>query len=613
MQLNIKNTGKADLKVDSIKSSSTVFIISFNSFIVKPDSNRDVAVTFVPKDLIAYNGTLSIYHNASGNLNTISLSGRGIQAPKPIINISSSSLSFGDVVKGNSTTLNFNIKNTGNADLKVDSIRINNSIFTVIPTNFNLKPDSSQSIAVTFKPQDSTAYNGILKIYYNLPGSPGIISINGNGFIYPSILSVNQSVSFGNVNNINNYKIIGIPGNSNIAVSSVAQGDYQYDWNVYDDNGNAQDYLVTNSNFKFTPGKAYWILSSKSLNINQQITPVQLNKNDNTYSVPLHSGWNLISNPFEKNITWQNVQTLNGLPTSSVLYYWSGSDWNNPFLMAPYTGYYFNNSGNLTSLKFHYEAHQSAGKIAKVSSSIIDIRNFLEIFISGSNQFQTSRVFIGIDSLSKEGIDAYDYFAPPADFQNERINLIRNELPAREKYLFIEQRPEIKDGESFDLEIKTIPNEQLNVGINGIQNFKNYNIYLFDERLKNLYNLQTENNLKLNLAHQYNNFKLFIGTNEFIEKIKQGLDLPGYQLFQNYPNPFNPSTVIRFSIAKRGNVTLKIYNILGQIVRTLINNQILESGTHEVVFSGSELASGIYIESLESANFSLQKKMIMIK
>ena len=98
-----------------------------------------------------------------------------------------------------------------------------------------------------------------------------------------------------------------------------------------------------------------------------------------------------------------------------------------------------------------------------------------------------------------------------------------------------------------------------------------------------------------------------------IDKIKQGLDLPGYQLFQNYPNPFNPSTVIRFSIAKRGNVTLKIYNILGQIVRTLINNQILESGTHEVVFSGSELASGIYIESLESANFSLQKKMIMIK
>ncbi len=613
LQLNIKNTGKADLKVDSIKSSSNVFIINFDSFIVKPDSNRDVSVSFIPKDSIAYNGTLNIYHNASGNLSTVSLSGRGITAPKAIINISSSSLSFGDVIKGNSTTLNFNIKNSGNADLKIDSIRINSSSFTAVPTNFNLKPESSQSISVTFTPQDSATYNAILNIYYNLSGSPSTISISGNGFIYPSILSVNQSVSFGDVNNINNYKIIGIPGNSNIAVSSITQGDYQYDWNVYDDNGNTQDYLVTNSNLKFTPGKAYWILGSKTLNINQQITPVQLNNADNTYSIPLHSGWNLISNPFEKNLTWQNVQNLNGLPANSVLYFWSGSNWNNPFVMAPYAGYYFNNTGNLTTLKLHYESHQSAGKISKEKTSIIDAQKFLELSVTCKNLNQTSAVLVGIDSLSNEGIDSYDYYSPPADFQNVRISLMRNELPAREKYLFIEQRPEIKEGQSYNLEIKTVPNEPINISTKGIENFKNFKVYLFDERLKNLYNLQEENSIKLNLAHQYNNFKLFIGTNEYIEQIKQGLNLIGYQLYQNYPNPFNPSTVIRFSIPKQGNVTMKIYNILGQIVRTIINNEIYEAGTHEIVFSGSRLASGVYVISLESANFSMQKKMVLIK
>ncbi len=119
----------------------------------------------------------------------------------------------------------------------------------------------------------------------------------------------------------------------------------------------------------------------------------------------------------------------------------------------------------------------------------------------------------------------------------KELNLIRNELPAREKYLFIEQRPEIKDGESFDLEIKTIPNEQLNVGINGIQNFKNYNIYLFDERLKNLYNLQSENNLKLNLAHQYNNFKLFIGTNEYHRQNKTRIRFTGLSIIPKLSKP----------------------------------------------------------------------------
>ena len=281
--------------------------------------------------------------------------------------------------------------------------------------------------------------------------------------------------------------------------------------------------------------------------------------------------------------------------------------------MAPYTGYYFNNSGNLTSLKFHYEAHQTAGKLAKNQSSIINTEKFLKLYISEKNLIPISTVFIGLDSLSEEGVDKFDYYAPPADFQSVRVSLVRNELPPREKYLFVEQRPEIKDGESYELEIKTIPNKQINIGVNGIENFKNLNIYLLDERLKNLYDIGTNNIIKLNLAHQYNNFKLYIGTNEFIEKIKEGLNLTGYQLYQNYPNPFNPSTVIRFSIPKQGNVNLKIYNILGQLVTTLINNQILGAGTHEVMFIGNELASGIYIISLESANFNMQKKMVLIK
>ncbi|MFZ0454592.1 MAG: choice-of-anchor D domain-containing protein [Ignavibacteriaceae bacterium] len=612
LKLNIQNTGKVSLKVDSVKSSSANFITEQSGFIVKPDSNRNIQVTFTPKDSISYSGLLSIYHNASSELSTVSLSGKGIAASKAAISISTTALSFGDLLKGRSSTLNFNIKNTGLADLLVDSIKSNNSVFTVSPGSFIIKPDSVKNITVTFSPQDSIAYNGQLIIYSHISVSPAAINISGNGFIYPALLSANHAVSFGDVANINNYRILGIPGNSNIAVSSLVQGNYQYDWNVYDDNGNSQDYIVSNNNFKFSAGKAYWLISKSTININEQITSVQLNS-DYTYSIPLHSNWNLISNPFEKNITWQNVKNLNGLPANSILYYWNGSVYSNPSIMVPYQGYYFNNTGNLTELKLHYEPHQTAGKISKTAVSSIDTGNFLELSVNDKKINQPSSVFFGIDSLSQQGIDNYDYYAPPADFQKVRINIVRNELPAREKYLFVEQRPELKEGQEFELEIKAVPNEPLNVAVKGTGNFSKYNIFLLDERLKNLYNLKEENTIKLNLAHQYNNFKLLIGTDEYLNQIKQQLNPAGYQLYQNYPNPFNPATIIRFSILKPENISLKVYNILGQLVKTLIENQMYEAGNHEIEFNGSNLASGIYIFRLESINFTMQRKMVMIK
>jgi len=93
-------------------------------------------------------------------------------------------------------------------------------------------------------------------------------------------------------------------------------------------------------------------------------------------------------------------------------------------------------------------------------------------------------------------------------------------------------------------------------------------------------------------------------------------DLPGtvdkYELAQNYPNPFNPSTVIRFSVPEQANVTLKIFNSIGQEVATLLNGE-MSAGNHQVDFNASALSSGIYFYQISSANFTATKKMILIK
>jgi hypothetical protein len=85
-----------------------------------------------------------------------------------------------------------------------------------------------------------------------------------------------------------------------------------------------------------------------------------------------------------------------------------------------------------------------------------------------------------------------------------------------------------------------------------------------------------------------------------------------YSLSQNYPNPFNPSTTIKFTIMKGDFVSLKIYNVLGQEVVTLVNQQ-LTPGSYSYKFDASRLGSGIYFYTVNSGSFNQTKKMILLK
>ena len=83
-------------------------------------------------------------------------------------------------------------------------------------------------------------------------------------------------------------------------------------------------------------------------------------------------------------------------------------------------------------------------------------------------------------------------------------------------------------------------------------------------------------------------------------------------LSQNYPNPFNPNTTIKFTIPESGNVRLTLFNILGQEIKTLVND-FKESGVHTLDFNASELNSGIYIYKIEAGSFVKTRKMTLLK
>lgn len=92
-----------------------------------------------------------------------------------------------------------------------------------------------------------------------------------------------------------------------------------------------------------------------------------------------------------------------------------------------------------------------------------------------------------------------------------------------------------------------------------------------------------------------------------------GLENPyEFSLSQNYPNPFNPATVINYQLPQRGIVTLKIYDVTGKEVKTLVN-EIKDAGSNSVLFDASMLSSGVYFYKLVAGNFTDTKKMILVK
>ncbi|MEK7250185.1 MAG: T9SS type A sorting domain-containing protein, partial [Bacteroidota bacterium] len=85
-----------------------------------------------------------------------------------------------------------------------------------------------------------------------------------------------------------------------------------------------------------------------------------------------------------------------------------------------------------------------------------------------------------------------------------------------------------------------------------------------------------------------------------------------FELSQNYPNPFNPATIIKFQIPNSSFVTLKVFDLLGREVATLVNEQ-MKPGSYERTFEGNNLASGIYFYHLRASGFSQTKKLVLLR
>jgi hypothetical protein len=236
------------------------------------------------------------------------------------------------------------------------------------------------------------------------------------------------------------------------------------------------------------------------------------------------------------------------------------------------------------------------------------------------NDFSDHQNYFGCRKDAKMDQDVYDWYEPPT-------------LPGGISLSF--SHPEWKNGTSFASDIRPLTDEGYtwNVNINGeggtsvsldFENIQSvpprFKVILLDEQTGLLRDLQKQSTLSVRIPKETStkNLKIIAGTEVYIQDQTSNIQtIPdNFTLEPNYPNPFNPTTVIRYGLPIAGRVTLKVFDLLGQEVLKLEEDNYRESGYYEHVIDMRDYGSGVYFYRIDVSgveNFNAVNKMILVK
>jgi len=284
---------------------------------------------------------------------------------------------------------------------------------------------------------------------------------------YPSSFNLSTTVSFPSLPNASSYKatdyrIVGLPGKSDLPVNQFLSGTQNKDWQVYWDNGAANNFFAAfngSSTFQFSAGRAFWIINKGPVNINITVPSAPLNAAQEV-AIPLQSGWNLITNPFTSAIGWSKIQAADTL--SEPIYSFNGS-FSESSTFDPYVGYYFFNATNRSSLKIPYSLLFSTVAATKVDPAIWRVNISLS-----SGEFSDKSTSFGIASSANSGLDRLDFCKPRTIAATPTVEFKRPEWDASYSTFATDIRPEFEESESWEFDVRTTQREASQLAFSGI-------------------------------------------------------------------------------------------------------------------------------------------------
>jgi len=386
-----------------------------------------------------------------------------------------------------------------------------------------------------------------------------------------------------------------------------------------------QSYAEIPDTAKMAPGKAFWLIVKEAGKI-IDTGPGISNPTDKEYAIPLYPKWNFVANPFNFPITMNKLR-LRSNGQSPLLRSYTGS-WS-PMstqitVFEPFEGYAVDNKLNIIDTLFiNPDLSSSSSPLAKDFPSILNESILWSIHIIAQCQDARDEDNVAaIVSSASQNWDEIDQPEPPVIGDYVSVYFPHRDWQTLAKTYCLDARPD-PTGEIWAFEVKTNIRDKVNLAFEGIDEVpKELEVWLVDDALKTTQNLREKGQYAVAGAgaDHPKQLKLVVGQRNFInEKLSDAQAVPAtYELSQNFPNPFNPVTTIRYGLPKTERVTLKIFNLLGEEVALIMNDELRAAGYHAAIWDGRDkngkvVASGVYVYRLRVGNFVMTKKLALVK
>ena len=433
----------------------------------------------------------------------------------------------------------------------------------------------------------------------------------------PSGVTVSDTVDFPDYPDISefktaDYKLFGLPGENNLTIGGLLEGTPGKDWQAYLDNGDTANYLVKydgSNKFDLSLGRAFWLIHNGPLGFRTTVNASPLDSLGQTL-IPLHPGWNIITDPFIVNVPWDSVQAINRIGPAPI---WAfNKNFNVSQTLSAFNGYYFFNADSLKELVIPYIEQRSTQARPKKVMEVSSVNSGWMIHVQLVDDGVTdSSTWFGVSGSAASGFNGLDVRKPaPPGFEPSAYF---NHTGRGGSYgMFASEiHPVFADSSSWTLDVDAVPGKTAALTFSGLEGLPaSYAAFLHYSGNGSWVNIGRLQRYSFVPASRTTRITILIGRSSIVNSAANS---PGaFRLGVNYPNPFNPTTVISYELPKETLVTLNVYDVLGQKVATLVNGQ-RPAGEHTVEFNGSRFASGVYFYRLVAGNHVMTRKMVLLK
>jgi len=383
----------------------------------------------------------------------------------------------------------------------------------------------------------------------------------------------------------------------------------------------------SSAEFLMAPGKAFWLIVRETLK-SFNTGGGKSKKTDKSATIKLDPKWNFVGNPFNFRIPISKL-SLKSAKTVEIRSF--DGVWNDPVSrpvteIRPFEGYavYNSNPASVDTLFMNPDFSASGNMALKENKahSASGVLWSIQI-VAESQAARDIDNFILIHPQASPDRDDYDQAEPPVIGDYVSVYFPYPQQAQMREIFCVDARPEPTTGDIWEFEVKTHQRKRVDLSFVGLEHVPpQYEIWLLDDALQVSQNLRKVGHYALATGglDQPKRLKLMVGNTSFIKEKHQELNASpsGFELSQNFPNPFNPVTTIRYGLPHAERVTLKIYDLLGNEVVTLVNKEWRAAGYHVAIWDGQNqkgrlVASGIYFYQLQTEGLSMIKKMVYVQ